>query len=382
MTAMGWPEVLLGDVLRRNDAWTTLDPDAAYLQVTVRLWGKGVALRTVCRGADIAARQQIEVRAGQFIMSRIDARHGAFGLVPPELDGAVVSGDFPCFDVMEHRMLPGFMDWLSKSVPFIELCRGASEGSTNRVRLKEERLLASRILLPPLDEQRRIVAQLDAVAARLATRAAAAERQEAELAAMLRALARTDTTPTPMRELLTLRPTDVEVRPEGQYQFSGVYSFGRGVFRSQRKSGADFAYPRLTTLRAGDFTYPKLMAWEGAYGIVPPECDGTVVSPEFPVFAVNAERVPPEVLALHFSDPQTWPRLSGASTGTNARRRRLHPETLLSYEMPLPAPSVQSLLQAVIAKAKAVRALNATTADDAGALLPAMLHDIFGQAAC
>ena len=32
----------------------------------------------------------------------------------------------------------------------------------------------------------------------------------------------------------------------------------------------------LTRLRAGDFVYPKLMAWEGAFGVVPPECEGIV----------------------------------------------------------------------------------------------------------
>ena len=38
-------------------------------------------------------------------MSRIDARHGAFGIVPDHLDGALVSHDFPCFNVDEHIIL-------------------------------------------------------------------------------------------------------------------------------------------------------------------------------------------------------------------------------------------------------------------------------------
>src|SRR6266542_4426957 len=104
------------------------------------------------------------------------------------------------------------------------------------------------------------------------------------------------TEPTRMRELVALRAPDVIVQADEMYQFAGVYSFGRGVFRSARKAGADFAYPRLSRLRTGDFVYPKLMAWEGAFGIVPPECDGCVVSTEFPVFEVIEDRVLPEVL--------------------------------------------------------------------------------------
>jgi type I restriction enzyme, S subunit len=87
-----------------------------------------------------------------------------------------------------------------------------------------------------------------------------------------------------MRDLLKLRLPDVTVRADDTYEFAGVYSFGRGVFKGAKKSRMDFAYPRLTRLRTNEFVYPKLMAWEGALGVVPPECEGCVVSTEFPVF--------------------------------------------------------------------------------------------------
>ena len=105
----------------------------------------------------------------------------------------------------------------------------------------------------------------------------------------------------------------------------------------------EFAYPRLTRLRAGNFVYPKLMAWEGALGVVPVECEGLVVSTEFPVFEVNEDRVLTEVLDVYFRTPAVWPKLSGASTGTNVRRRRLNPADFLNYEMPLPSRSVHAL---------------------------------------
>jgi type I restriction enzyme S subunit len=331
-------------------------------------------------GADIKTKSQQVCRPDEFLVAEIDAKQGGYGIVPYDLDGAVVSSHYFLFSIRSERMIPAFLGWFARSKSFFQQI--AAQGSTNYSAVRPQQILAFRIPLPPLDEQRRIVAQLDAVLARLEARAVAAERQEAELAAVLRALAATDTTPTPMRELLTQRPLDVEVQREGQYQFSGVYSFGRGVFRGQRKSGAEFAYPRLTTLRAGDFTYPKLMAWEGAYGIVPAECDGTVVSPEFPVFAVNSDRVLPEILAVHFSDPRTWERLSGSSTGTNARRRRLHPDNLLGYEMPVPSPRIQVLLRDVVQKTTAIRVLNTAIAQDAAALMPAMLHQTFSSAGC
>jgi len=60
------------------------------------------------------------------------------------------------------------LEWLSKTQRFVDLCIAASEGTTNRVRLQEDRFLATEIPLPPLDEQRRIVARIEALAGRVA----------------------------------------------------------------------------------------------------------------------------------------------------------------------------------------------------------------------
>ena len=92
-----WPKVPLGRALIRSEEWIILEPDKRYKEVTVRLWGKGVNLRKETNGAEIASPRRLVVRENQFILSRIDARNGASGLIPDSLDGAIVSNDFPCF---------------------------------------------------------------------------------------------------------------------------------------------------------------------------------------------------------------------------------------------------------------------------------------------
>lgn len=163
----GWPMVALGEVLTKSQDLVTVHPDRLYKEVTVRLWGKGAVLRREVTGAEIAAKARVQVHAEQFIISRIDARNGASGLIPPELEGAIVSNDFPVFSPVTSRLVPAFFGWLSKTQHFIDLCRAASEGTTNRVRLKEDRFLKTEIPLPRLDEQRRIVERIDALAARI-----------------------------------------------------------------------------------------------------------------------------------------------------------------------------------------------------------------------
>lgn len=159
--AAGWPAVPLGEVLRKSNEWTPLLPDGRYKEVTVRLWGKGVAERREAYGSEIAASERVRVRTDQFILSKIDARNGAIGLVPAHLEGAVVSSDFPVFDIDCNRALPKYIEWLSKTEGFVALLKAASEGTTNRVRLKEDRFLAFEIPLPALEEQRRIVARIE-----------------------------------------------------------------------------------------------------------------------------------------------------------------------------------------------------------------------------
>ena len=86
----------LSDFLWKSEDWKNPESDETYKRITARLWGKGLSLRTKVAGTSIAAHRQLRASAGQFLISRIDARHGAFGIVPEDLDGALVSNDFPC----------------------------------------------------------------------------------------------------------------------------------------------------------------------------------------------------------------------------------------------------------------------------------------------
>jgi type I restriction enzyme S subunit len=160
-----WSKVPLGELVIRSDETITLQPDAEYRELTVKLWGKGVVLRQVLTGAQVAAPQRYVARTGQFVLSRIDARNGALGIVPPELGGAIVSTDFPVFHVIRERIEPAFLGWVCRTKDFVAECRRASEGTTNRVRIQEAKLLATRIPLPPLAEQRRLVARIEEMAA-------------------------------------------------------------------------------------------------------------------------------------------------------------------------------------------------------------------------
>ena len=109
MMSNAWPMVRLGEVLTKSNESVDLKSDETYREVTIKLWGKGVILRRQATGAGMAASRRMVVRQNQFILSRIDARNGAFGLVPASLDGAVVSNDFPSFILNADKLEPAYL---------------------------------------------------------------------------------------------------------------------------------------------------------------------------------------------------------------------------------------------------------------------------------
>lgn len=159
--------IKLKDVLAPSEERIDLNPNNEYREITVRLWGKGITERQILSGLEISATKRKVVRTNQFILSRIDARHGASGIVPEELSGAVVSNDFLSFNIDESMLLPQFLGWMSKTKKFVEMCKKVSEGTTNRVRLNIEKFLEIKIPLPPLPEQRRMADIIEQVANRI-----------------------------------------------------------------------------------------------------------------------------------------------------------------------------------------------------------------------
>lgn len=162
-----WQTTSLGELLSRSSETSEIQPDEPYKEITVKLWGKGVVLRGIVSGSELNGSRRFVARRGQLILSRIDARNGAIGMVPDSLDGSVVSNDFPLFALDRNRIQASYFEWLTKTKPFVELCQKASEGTTNRVRLQEDRFLNFQIPLPPLPEQRRIVARIEELAAKI-----------------------------------------------------------------------------------------------------------------------------------------------------------------------------------------------------------------------
>ncbi|MCX7557384.1 restriction endonuclease subunit S [Xanthomonadaceae bacterium JHOS43] len=156
--------VLIGDFLHRIKRPINLEPASRYKLVTVKLYHKGVVLREEKLGADIKSKMY-QVKEGDFILSGIDARNGAFGIVPPELDGAVVTNDFWYFEIDDDVVDKGFFLEITSTHWFDEICRKGSDGTTQRIRLQKDKFFNQIIYLPDLSEQRRFNKKFQAIKA-------------------------------------------------------------------------------------------------------------------------------------------------------------------------------------------------------------------------
>jgi len=114
-------------------------------------------LRNVEIGNKIGTKKQFLIKEGQFLLSKIDARNGAFGVVPKELDNAIITGNFWTYDLDEIQVEPYYLALITTTEKFLKFCQNSSSGTTGRHYLKEDKFLDVKIPLPSLTEQQEII---------------------------------------------------------------------------------------------------------------------------------------------------------------------------------------------------------------------------------
>ena len=377
-----WSKVALGELLRRSDESAMIDPAAEYHEVTIKLWGKGVISRGKVSGSDVVSVRRV-VRANQLILSKIDARNGAIGLVPPKLDGAIVSNDFPSFEFRDpDQCSAAFMGWLVRSSPFVELCKAASEGTTNRVRIKEDRFLDQQIALPPLAEQQALVARLDALTEKtrqLEAHLNAVERDAEHLLALRFRDAIADAPLLPMAEVAPSIRRTVAIDIDTRYRELGARSFGKGLFIKPDFDGAEATWQKPVWIKAGDLVLSNIKAWEGAIGIAGDTHDGCIASHRYITCVPDPERATTGFLAYYLLSEDGLEKVGLASPGTADRNRTLSLGNLGKIEVPVPPLSTQQAFNHLQAEIAALKAKHTAIREANAVLLPATLERVFSS---
>ena len=99
--------------------------------------------------------------AGDVVFSRIDLWKGCIAVVPPEFHGALVSEEFPIYEVTDSRLSAAFLQTLLRSRYYQRAFRAITTGHSNRRRTQEHDFLNLEIAFPEDEaEQARLIADL------------------------------------------------------------------------------------------------------------------------------------------------------------------------------------------------------------------------------
>lgn len=154
-----WPLVPLRDLLQPISRPEAVVATEQYRLLGAHWYAQGLYIKDIKAGSEIQANQLYSVEAGDFVYNRLFAWKGSFALVGKDVHGCYVSNEFPCFRLREGRVDGRYLHYYFSRESIWNEALGLSSGGTptSRNRLKEDRLLAMAMPLPPIEEQRRIV---------------------------------------------------------------------------------------------------------------------------------------------------------------------------------------------------------------------------------
>ncbi len=157
----GWERVRVGSLVRQVTKRIKADPDYEYKMAGVKWYGEGVFHRETVRGDGMSAAYVTPLVTGALIYNRLFAWKASFAVVTPEFADCYVSSEFPQFIPDLSRILPEYLYLFCTRIATIRAVNAASTGSSavSRNRFKEEEFLNFEISLPPLAEQKVIIAR-------------------------------------------------------------------------------------------------------------------------------------------------------------------------------------------------------------------------------
>ena len=367
-------------------------PGETYRQLGVSLWGKGAYEREPVDGGLTKYQQLFRAERGDIVVNKIWARNGSVAVVGDSFAGCHGSNEFPMFAPIEGRLDSRWMHWVTKTREFWSQCDQKSQGTSGQNRIKPERFLEVEIPLPPFDEQRRIVARIEELAAKLAAASATRQDSERELLAFAKSYANAvfesaNPQTRPLSDVCVLITDGTHQTP--RYVLDGaIFLSAQNIkpFRfmpevHRKVSHEDFAgYTARNKPMQGDVLLTRVGAGIGEAAVVDKEIEFAIYV-SLALIRPDPSVLIPEYLVQWLNSPIGRSHSRENTLGKGHSQGNLNLNLLRSFPIPIPTLDKQRLivaeLDALQVKINAVKTLQAETAAELDALLPAILDKAF-----
>ncbi len=156
-----WEQCKVGEIITEKYRPVELLDDKYYQLVTVKRRNEGIVSRGKLLGRDILVKNYYEVCKGDYVISKRQLIHGANGVIPSELDKAVVSNEY-MICVSNDTITASFLGWLSKTQNLKRDFFLSSYGvDVEKMVFNVEDWKKRYLTIPSIDEQNKIIGYLD-----------------------------------------------------------------------------------------------------------------------------------------------------------------------------------------------------------------------------
>lgn len=157
-----WRPIKISDFTIYN-ARVRPKPEKPFTALGIRSHGKGTFLKPDFHPSKIEMTELFEVKKNDLIVNITFAWEGAVAIAGEKDDGALVSHRFPTYEFKTDIVIPEFFRHVIVQKWFVERMGLISPGGAGRNRvLNKKEFVKIEVLLPSVDEQRRIAAVLNA----------------------------------------------------------------------------------------------------------------------------------------------------------------------------------------------------------------------------
>jgi type I restriction enzyme, S subunit len=390
-----WPFAPLSEVAEPVERCEVPVTGNSYRQVGVKLWGVGAYEREPIDGGGTQYKTLSRVEADDIIINKIWARNGSVAVVPTNLAGCYVSAEFPTFTPIPDKLEPRWFHWITKTRFFWDQCDVKSRGTSGKNRIRPDRFLEIQIPLPPPPEQRRIVARIEKLAAKINEACGLRQNAVAEVNALLASsISRLLQSLTCKTMAISQLVGDESLQNGRSVKSTGDIGEVRCVTLSAMRNGRidihdnkvvpltpDEAEPYL--IRKGDVFIVRGNGSKnlcGMAGLVSEESDSVIFPDLFIHVPLPEQYIAPEFFVAVWNSPATREVIEEKAKTTSGIWK-INQGHISSTEIPVPSLPEQRRILAELnvlhAQVAALKGIQAETAAELETLLPSILDKAF-----